>query len=232
MPQPVQSQFYLVIAPGSDPNTIHQATLFMPRPFQTGDGVGVGLVAIPLGEEQLTELMTRLAEAQSQQEAQKAHPASKKIISGLPHRHVTLENVPDQQCIVCLEDWEADQEALEMPCGHIYHNDCLLPWLERANTCPCCRYPLYTEDEEFNKKVKAYISSRNSSHKSHSVCCVMKSIGLCEAEEPDSAVSLSCGHSFHECCFKTSLRSTGQGLGQIEIRCPYCRANSRINNSL
>ena len=30
------------------------------------------------------------------------------------------------------------------PCGHILHNDCLKPWVERANSCPICR-------QSFNK---------------------------------------------------------------------------------
>ena len=26
-----------------------------------------------------------------------------------------------------------------VPCGHDLHNECLTPWVERANSCPICR---------------------------------------------------------------------------------------------
>ncbi len=37
------------------------------------------------------------------------------------------------------------------PCGHNLHNDCLTPWVERANSCPICRARFYTV--ELSKKV-------------------------------------------------------------------------------
>lgn len=36
---------------------------------------------------------------------------------------------------------DPDQLAHLLPCGHILHNNCLKPWVERANSCPICRRP-------------------------------------------------------------------------------------------
>ncbi|CAM6103668.1 unnamed protein product [Calypogeia fissa] len=49
----------------------------------------------------------------------------------------TLEELTrDTTCIICLQEMS---EAKKLPCGHLFHNDCLGQWLILQQTCPTCR---------------------------------------------------------------------------------------------
>jgi len=51
-------------------------------------------------------------------------------------------------CPICLDDYCGDQLVVSSSrCNHIFHKDCVLEWLEKHETCPCCRIPLVTQNE-------------------------------------------------------------------------------------
>ncbi|CAG9837281.1 unnamed protein product [Diabrotica balteata] len=42
-------------------------------------------------------------------------------------------------CAIC---WEKMETARKLPCAHLFHNTCLLSWLEQDTSCPTCRMTL------------------------------------------------------------------------------------------
>ncbi|PIA31657.1 hypothetical protein AQUCO_04900155v1 [Aquilegia coerulea] len=48
-------------------------------------------------------------------------------------------NSQREVCSICLEDFQAQQQVMNLPCCHRYHSDCLLPWLSAHSHCPYCR---------------------------------------------------------------------------------------------
>ncbi|KAJ1394163.1 Zinc finger, RING-type [Sesbania bispinosa] len=88
-------------------------------------------------------------------------PASKEAIKmSLKKVKVTEEN---QCCAICMEEFQigADgnnraDEGYSMPCSHVFHPTCILKWLNKSNTCPLCRYPLPTVNEEMNDKLTCW----------------------------------------------------------------------------
>lgn len=46
----------------------------------------------------------------------------------------------DEQCVICLENFEQDQVLKILPCKHEYHRDCIDPWLlKKSSLCPVCK---------------------------------------------------------------------------------------------
>ncbi|KAF0933636.1 hypothetical protein E2562_018869 [Oryza meyeriana var. granulata] len=73
-------------------------------------------------------------------------PASKAAVDSMPTIIIAACHVAtDSHCAVCKDPFDLGTEAREMPCGHIYHHDCILPWLALRNSCPVCRHQMPTE---------------------------------------------------------------------------------------
>ncbi|XP_010541407.1 PREDICTED: E3 ubiquitin-protein ligase RDUF2-like [Tarenaya hassleriana] len=120
--------------------------------FYYDDGSGSGLRPLPdsVSEILMGSGFERLLEQLSQIEARTAGigrsgnpPASKSAIESMPRIEISdCHANNDAHCAVCTEAFEPGTEAREMPCKHIFHGDCIVPWLSIRNSCPVCRFEL------------------------------------------------------------------------------------------
>ncbi|XP_036407449.1 E3 ubiquitin-protein ligase RNF103 [Megalops cyprinoides] len=48
------------------------------------------------------------------------------------------------ECVVCLENFEDGCLVMGLPCGHVFHQQCIVVWLAAGrHCCPVCRWPSY-----------------------------------------------------------------------------------------
>ncbi|KAG1367773.1 putative E3 ubiquitin-protein ligase RING1 [Cocos nucifera] len=57
------------------------------------------------------------------------------------------EKDEEKRCTVCLETFVPNEQVMMTPCNHMFHNDCLVPWVKGQGNCPVCRYVLYERRE-------------------------------------------------------------------------------------
>jgi len=52
--------------------------------------------------------------------------------------------IPTTDCSICLESYRYAAVLCGLPCGHAFHQHCIMAWLGRENhCCPICRWPAY-----------------------------------------------------------------------------------------
>lgn len=68
-------------------------------------------------------------------------PLSQIMLDKIGSPELSLDMICDQpSCPICSEDFEVGLPVTQLPCSHIFHHDCVMPWLESKRTCPICRF--------------------------------------------------------------------------------------------
>lgn len=63
-----------------------------------------------------------------------------KEIANLHREGRVTENTLDK-CLVCLDEWQEDDDCRVLSCKHVFHASCVDQWLENnSNSCPLCTY--------------------------------------------------------------------------------------------
>lgn len=45
-------------------------------------------------------------------------------------------------CSICLGEYEKGEKLISLPCGHVFHEDCIKSWTEHNTRCPLCNADL------------------------------------------------------------------------------------------
>lgn len=53
-------------------------------------------------------------------------------------------------CVICIEDFVPNTEVLVTPCNHMFHEECIIPWVKSHGQCPICRSALSKPDRDNN----------------------------------------------------------------------------------
>ena len=88
-------------------------------------------------------------------------PTAKKTLESLEKIVVNSKNKNilcsdnDNSCSVCKEVYEDEQILVNLPCKHLFHEECIIPWLKDRNSCPTCRFELPTDDLDFEARKRS-----------------------------------------------------------------------------
>ncbi|KAK0895943.1 E3 ubiquitin-protein ligase synoviolin [Friedmanniomyces endolithicus] len=89
-----------------------------------------------------------------------AHSASPIAGAGPSTAATRTSSLPDQsappspsvthRCVIDLEDI-APVDAYALPCGHVFHTECIKHWLGQSYSCPTCRMDVHAFDRFWNE---------------------------------------------------------------------------------
>lgn len=71
--------------------------------------------------------------------------------------------VENEVCVICQETMLTGSKAKAMPCGHKFHDDCLIGWVQKSNTCPTCRFDEMTSEKRHFDDVQRAVQQANPS---------------------------------------------------------------------
>ncbi|KAL9668353.1 hypothetical protein QQ045_002733 [Rhodiola kirilowii] len=99
--------------------------------------------------------------AESDQSGRRGAPAAaKSTVAELPS--VVISDSGCEACAICKDGVSVGDSIKMLLCGHGYHEDCIVPWLESRNSCPVCRYELPTDDPEYEEERKKKLGASAS----------------------------------------------------------------------
>lgn len=134
-----------------------------PFDFFFSSGHGIGPRRADFGDIFMGHGLHELIEQLSMNDRRGPPPAPRSAIDAMPTIKISQRHLnTDAHCPVCQDKFELGARARQMPCDHIYHSDCIVPWLVEHNSCPVCRVELPSQSSA-NAYSNARAANGNSS---------------------------------------------------------------------
>jgi len=133
--------------------------------IQFGGGGGMNLGDFALGDANFDEIVTQILNQFDP--SANTQRISDEHLQHLPRTRVNQQQVDNEsQCTTCMDQFNYNEEVAELGCHHIFHADCLVPWLRNHNTCPICRAVVDPEAENWTQNQPAHtIAQENGGFK-------------------------------------------------------------------
>ena len=69
--------------------------------------------------------------------SQKPKSLSASQLESITDVNLTIDLICSQpSCPICSEDYSVGEHVCKLPCEHIFHRSCVIPWIEMKRTCP------------------------------------------------------------------------------------------------
>jgi hypothetical protein len=69
-------------------------------------------------------------------------------------KRIKVENFPlvlkidiSKECYICLKNFRKGTKVRELPCKHVFCEECIKPWFKTDTVCPTCKFDLNPEKE-------------------------------------------------------------------------------------
>ncbi len=57
-------------------------------------------------------------------------------------------------CSICIDGFESGDDCRRLPCGHLFHKECIDEWFDRSSQCPLCKHKLKESEDDEEEKIE------------------------------------------------------------------------------
>lgn len=99
------------------------------------------------------EALLSLVQARPQKDLDRLLKQYLKAEKAVLKKLTSTDDHTGEDCVICIQPMELDQDTLVLPCRHIFHSACCLKMTthmlaeNKIPACPCCRSEFYVDVE-------------------------------------------------------------------------------------